>query len=137
MTKDIIYCMRSTCSRATTCLRHLAYQHTEPFFHHSFLDPRTSAVGEECTQYLSNRVYRVGRGFKGATRLVQYGSIRHLQGRICYELGCGRSHYYRYASGEQPLTDEQQEAVRSVFEEFGVVRPDLFDSYEDAYYLPY
>ena len=60
-----------------------------------------------------------------------------LRGRIADEPGCGRSHFYRYATGEYPLTFEQQAIVRSVFKEFDINKEDLFDAYEDAYYLPY
>lgn len=137
MTKDIVYCLRSECSCSASCLRYLAYKHAQPFSYHSFIDPRSTSIGEQCSEYLSNEVQRMGRGFKVSMQLVQYGSISAFRGRISYELNCGRSHFYRYAAGEYPLTLEQQAIVRRVFEEFGVNKDDLFDSYEDAYYLPY
>ena len=75
----------------------------------------------------------MGRGFRASMQR----SIGSFRGRIADELSCGRSHFYRYATGEYPLTLEQQAIVRSVFEEFDVNKEDLFDAYEDAYYLPY
>lgn len=135
--KSIVYCALADCPRSTFCLRYLAYKASAPFWTHAFVDPRIQSTEQGCPQYLSNEVQRMGRGFRASMQLVRYGSISTFRGRIADELGCGRSHFYRYATGEYPLTLEQQAIVRSVFEEFDVNKEDLFDAYEDAYYLPY
>lgn len=137
MTRDIVYCQRSHCPRAKSCLRHLAYEHAAPFAAHTFLDPRGERDGAQCSDYLSDEVQQVGRGFKAAMRLAPYGKVRHLQARLCEALGCGRSHFYRYASGEQALSRAQTEQVRAVFAELGITQIDLFDRWEEAYHLPY
>lgn len=136
MTKDIVFCLLEQCPQANSCLRHLAYRHSSPFSIHSFVDPRR-AVSETCPHYLSNRVQRQARGFKRAIGLLPYRSVTSFRGRIAYELNCGRSHFYRYSSGEYPLTEAQQTTVRAVFQEFGVEQEELFDAYEEAYELPY
>lgn len=136
MTKDIVYCLLEQCPQANSCLRYLSYLHSSPFSIHSFVDPRR-AVGEACPHYLSNRVQRQAKGFKRAIGSLPYHSVASFRGRIAYKLGCGRSHYYRYSSGEYPLTEAQQAIVRVVFREFGIEQEDLFDAYEEAYELPY
>ena len=136
MLKSIVYCALADCPCSTFCLRYLAYKASDPFWTHAFVDPRIQPTEQGCSQYLSNEVQRMGRGFRASMQLVRYGSISTFRGRIADELGCGRSHFYRYATGEYPLTLEQQAIVRSVFEEFDVNKEDLFDAYEDAYYLP-
>lgn len=125
MTKDIVYCLRSECPRSASCLRYLAYKYANLFRYHQFIDPRCEAIDEECHEYLSNEVQRVGRGFKRAAGLVPSGVVHILRSHISYELSCGRSQYYRYFSGEYPLTVEQQTVVRRVFAEFGVTKEEL------------
>lgn len=137
MRRSVSYCLRSDCPIASTCLRYLAYAHSEPFQTHSFVDPRTQPTEQGCAQYVSNEIQRMARGFKRAMGFVQHRSIGQLRDRICYELGWGRSHFYRYASGEYPLTKEQQEQVAEVFAEFGVVPEEgIFESYEESYRTP-
>ncbi|WP_052408946.1 DUF6078 family protein [Porphyromonas sp. COT-290 OH3588] len=138
MRKDIVYCMRSECPLASSCLRYLSYKHSEGFSTHSFVDPRTPLTGRGCKQYVSNEVQRMARGFKSAMGLVQHRSIAQLRAHICYELDWGRSHFYRYASGEYLLTLEQQKQVTEIFAEFGVAPKDgVFDSYEESYEVSY
>lgn len=137
ITKSIVYCMRSECNQSSSCLRYLAYKNSVPFFHHSFIDPRITLIERECEAYLSNEVQIMGRGFRRAMGLVQYGRVRDFQVRICYESGCGRSQFYRYSSGTLLLTKEQQAVVSNVSEEFNVTQERLFDTYEEAYDLPY
>ncbi|KGN67362.1 hypothetical protein JT26_08990 [Porphyromonas sp. COT-108 OH1349] len=80
----------------------------------------------------------MARGFKRAMGFVQHRSIGQLRDRICYELGWGRSHFYRYASGEYLLTKGQQEQVIEVFTEFEVApKEGVFDSYEESYEVSY
>lgn len=136
MTKGIVYCLLEQCPQAPSCLRYLAYQHSSAFSTHSFVDPRR-VVNEACPNYLSNRVQRQAKGFKRAIGFLPYHSVASFRGRVAYELNCGRSHFYRYSSGEYPLTEAQQAIVRAVFREFGVEQEDLFDAYEDGYKLPY
>lgn len=138
ITKDIAYCMRSDCPIASSCLRYLSYNHSVPSRIHSFVDPRTALNERGCGQYLSNEVQRMARGFKRAMGLVQHRSIGHFRSRICYELGWGRSHFYRFASGEFLLTREQQTQVAEVFGEFDIAPAEgVFDNYEESYELPY
>lgn len=137
ITKDIVYCLRDECKSSSSCLRYLAYKNSEPFSFHDFVDPRALLTENGCSHYLSNKVQRVGRGFKTAMSMVQYGKVRSLQSSLSYELDCGRSQFYRYSSGEKVLTPEQQDIVRRVFKEFGVEHKELFDSYVEAYLLPY
>lgn len=136
MTKDIVYCLLEQCSQANNCLRHLSYRHSAPFAIHPFVDPRT-AVGVGCPHYLSNRVQRQARGFKRAIGFLPYNSVASFRERISNEFECGRSHFYRYSSGEYPLTEARQTIVSAVFHEFGVHQEELFDSYEEGYDLPY
>lgn len=136
MTKGIVYCLLEQCPQAPSCLRYLAYQHSSAFSTHSFVDPRR-AIGEVCPHYLSNRVQRQARGFKRAIGLLPYRSVASFRARVAYELNCGRSHYYRYLSGEAPLSEAQQTIVCAVFREFGVEQEHLFDAYEEAYELTY
>lgn len=136
MSKDIVYCMLEQCPRANSCLRYLSCQHSSSFWTHSFVDPRRAA-SEACPHYLSNRVQRQARGFKRAIGSLPYRSVASFRGRLSYELNCGRSHFYRYLSGEYPLSEGQQAVVRAVFQEFGIDQEDLFDAYEEAYELPY
>lgn len=94
-------------------------------------------MSEACPHYLSNHIQRQARGFKRAVGLLPYHNVTLFRGRIAYELNCGRSHFYRYSSGEYPLSEAQQALVRAVFREFGIEHEELFDAYEEAYELPY
>jgi hypothetical protein len=136
MTKNIAYCLLEQCPQANSCLRYLSYLHSSPFSTHSFVDPR-NAVSKGCPHYLTNRVQHQARGFKRAIGLLPYNSVASFRGRITYELNCGRSHFYRYSSGEYPLSEARQAIVRAVFQEFGIEQEELFDSYEEAYELSY
>lgn len=127
--------MLSQCPRSASCLRYLVYSASPPFFHHSFIDPRTETSESGCPSYLSNEVQRFARGFKRAMRRLRYGDVAEFRYRVCDELACWQSQFYRYSSGQKPLTPEQQARVRDVFHEFGVTDGELFDAYEEAYDL--
>lgn len=70
MLKDIVYCLRDNCSRSSSCLRYLAYKYAHPFCYHPFIDPRNATIGEQSSEYLSNKVQCMGRGFKASMLLV-------------------------------------------------------------------
>lgn len=136
MTRTIGYCLSAECPRAASCLRRLAYEHAAPFHQHYFLDPRGQVVGERCPDYLSNRVYLQAWGFRRASFLLRRGQASDLRARLRYEFGWARATYYKYYSGGGALDPEEQQIVREVFAELGVTQPELFDRYEEAYYLP-
>lgn len=137
ITKDIVYCLLQECPQAATCLRYLAYQHSAPFFAHSFVDPRRLAESKQCPDYLSNQVQRSARGFKRAMGLIAKNSVSTFQAYMREELGWGRSSFYRYSAGDHPIYEAQQVIIRRIFSEMGVTIADVFDAYEDAYALPY
>ncbi len=112
MTKDIVYCLLEQCPLANSCLRYLSYQHSSSFSIHSFVDPRRAVSKEGCPHYLTNRVQRQARGFKRAIGFLPYNSVASFRGRVAYELNCGRSHFYRYSSGEYPLSEAKPLSVR-------------------------
>lgn len=135
LTKSIVYCLRHECPKANNCLRYLAYQHSEPFYANSFLDPRKAEIGNECEQYLSNQIIRLAYGFKRAMGSLRYNDLNFFRSRAYYELNCGRSMYYDYASGKRPLTPIAQERIRNIFNELGVILTEYFDRYEEGYFL--
>lgn len=136
MTKEIAYCCLKECPNAKHCLRHVAFQHAAPFHAQWFVDPRR-VLEEKCPHYLTCQVERYARGFKRAIGLLPYGSLPLFRKEGAERLGCGRSHFYRYASGVYPLSKAKQRILRDLFHHFGVKEEELFDTYEEGYDLPY
>lgn len=138
LTKEIAYCQRESCAKATQCLRHLAFRHSASFGVHEFVDPREPASEEGCRHFLGNQTQRMAAGFKRAMRMVASGSLAYFQTRVGHRLNCGRTLFYEYARGARLLNLEQQTLVRSEFETFDIkLGEELFDRYVEAYVLPY
>lgn len=133
---SIIGCMQGSCPRASHCLRHLHYQHSEVALSPQLLDPRLP-VGEQCQHYVSAEPLRIGRGLRRLRALVPYGATPILQARLREVLACGRTAYYHYISGRWPLSPRQQDLVAEVFSGLGVTSEPLCDAYEEGYSLAY
>ncbi len=135
MHKQVAYCLHADCPLSKDCLRYLSYRSAPAFHQALFIDPR-GTTGDTCSSYLCGDVIRMARGFKRGLYQLRNKEAAPFQARLSSELGCRRSQYYRYSSGETRITPEQQAIVRSVFAEFGIEGEDaIFDTYEEGYLL--
>lgn len=96
---------------------------------------RGKAQGQGCVYYLEDRTQRCALGFRQAALALRSCDLAPFRESFCLLMGCGRSSYYRYRNGRLLLSLEQQRLVAALFEDFGVKRSELFDSYVDAYLL--
>ncbi len=135
LNKQVSYCLQEQCTKKGKCLHYLAYQHSQPFMTAIFRDPRNPQKDESCTDYLSNKVQRVGRGFRQALSQVRRGQGNAVKQEIMILLDCGRSQFYNYANGLKALTTTQELKMKNIFAKYDVNLEPLCDTYEDSYCL--
>ncbi len=91
--------------------------------------------GLACSDYLSNEVQRVGRGFRRALDEVRRGKGNAIKSEIMSFLDCGRSQFYNYANGLKVLMPYQEEYLRQIFAKYDVHIEPFCDAYENRYCL--
>ncbi len=135
MRKGITYCLKEDCLAKGRCLRYLAFQHDKEVTSAYFVNPYQVPSNAKCSMFLSNKVERVGRGFRRALQQIPYGKVRKIRDEMMYTLSCGRSDYYRYMRGEKILTPQEEKEVELFFLDYGLKKEQIFDKYEDMYTL--
>ncbi len=134
--KSISYCVKEDCSVKGQCLHYLAFDKEKDFLIEAyFINPHKVQGNAQCVKFLSNKVQRVGRGFRRALAQVPYGKIRRVRSQIQDLLSCCYSRYYKYASGDVPLRSDQVEDIQAFFVAYGLSPDEIFDAYEDTYHL--
>ncbi len=130
---SISYCTQERCSRKKKCLHYLAYHHSEPFASALFRDPRNQQKGLACSDYLSNEVQRVGRGFRRALDLIPKGQARNFRDDVMLLFDCGQTQFYNYANGRKSLSLEEEKELALIFVKYGVRIQKICDVYEEVY----
>ncbi len=77
--KIISYCAKSECSVKNQCLHYLAFDNDKDTLEAYFINPRKVQGNAQCIKFLSNKVQRVGCGFRKALAQIPKGkiTIRH------------------------------------------------------------
>ena len=132
---DFVYCFNKTCPRSAECLRFfLGEQSSERPEIGLCVFPR-NAENTECPYYRTSQSMLMAWGLTPLFKDVYQKHSKILHERIYALLG-SRASYYRYNSGAQLLSPEQQEEILSIFESLGYKRSDLsFGGYVESFDL--
>lgn len=134
LTKQIFYCIHADCPRSATCLRQLAFEASSRFIAGDFIDPRLPQ-GEACKYYLSNEPLRFARGFQRGVSRLAHGDYLDFRSDLRDVLGLSRTGYYRFFSGTKRIDPTTQAKIRELFAEYGITDGEVFDAYEEGYFL--
>lgn len=130
MPKIFGMCNATECPQAESCLRHLAYEHTdgeEPFL--SLLNPKWLAKQKGvCNFYLKNEPVKRARGFMRTANAIPTGKANSFRLAAMSEMGYRR--YYQTRKGEILLTAAEEKLIVRLANRFGVVMENYFDGYE-------
>lgn len=125
-------CFLEGCPRADKCVRHLAYEMLgEEKAYGSTVMPSSLKNGQ-CSMFFEAKVLRYA---KGASHLYDEVRMKHyetIKVKVMGILG-GRTSYYRCIRGEKLISEEQQNAIASLFRTYGYETDNLFDEYVNSY----
>lgn len=127
------HCLNSQCQKKGECLRYIAAQHCpKECITMNILNPAyLLSDSGSCTHFHSAKKVRVAWGIKDLFDSVPYKQVYGLKNRMLGHFG--RNKYYRFYRKEQFLTPEEQEYIRHLFQQQGVVGEPAFESYSEEY----
>ncbi|WP_300700438.1 DUF6078 family protein [Bacteroides sp.] len=126
-------CASSDCSKASTCLRHIALEHAP--LKYSFLPTLTpqklEAMKGNCEYYCPETTVRYAKGFTRAMELLTVRDYGTFRSRLMSYFG--RKNYYLARRGEWLIRPVDQEYIIRLAKSYGVELDDYFDDYVDGY----
>lgn len=126
-------CIDTKCSKATTCLRHLAGQSiTEDTPYCTIINPKfINSLKGDCPYYRSNTKVRYAKGFIKMLEALPHNQMRTVISHLMSHFE--RNMYYRIRRGERVLTPAEQKKILNILRNCGVTAPQSFDSYVEEY----
>lgn len=122
-------CFNEQCGRKQECMRYMVGQQI-PKDHERGLSIYPNALHEgSCKHFREFRVIEAAYGFGDIFANVATKHAPEMRRKMEHYLG-GHGTYYRYKNGERPLSPEQQEWIRSLFESYGYDRNVEFCNYK-------
>ena len=127
------HCFNNQCPKGEKCLHCLVAMHsTNQYPTLSVVNP--NCIPEDanaCSFYKPVRKIRVAWGVKHLLDNVPHKDAEVLKSQM---LGYfGRGMYYRFYRKEKYLSPEQQEYIRRIFRQKGIIEEPAFDSYTEEY----
>lgn len=124
-------CFLDGCPRADKCVRHLAYEMFDGEKPYGSTVMPSSLKDGQCRMFLETKIKRLA---KGATHLYDEVRMKHyatIKVKVMGILG-GRTSYYRCMRGETLISEEQQNAIASLFKSYGYDSDNLYDEYVNS-----
>lgn len=130
---DFDKCAAEDCTKASTCLRHIALQHTpDSVAFVRMINPgHLKNMKGACKYYRPDTKIRYATGFMHTVEALPLGVADTFRNRMIAYLG--RKNYYRKRRGETRLTPSEQKHIVNLAKELGVVLDEYFDGYIDAF----
>ncbi len=126
-------CASADCSKATTCLRHIALEHAPVKY--SFLPTLTpgklKSMKGNCEYYCSNETVRYAKGFMRTLDSLTVRVSDTFRWRLISHFG--RKKYYLVRKGDWLINPADQQFVIKVAKELGLQLDEYFDDYVDGY----
>lgn len=123
-------CIANECSKASTCLRHLALPMTEEKRIRIF-NPRMLDTTGNCPHYVKAEKVSLAKGFRIMMEKLPYNLHRRAVSSLMSYFS--ERTYYRIRKGDRLLSPEEQKAVRSIIDRLGYTEPWEFDAYVEDY----
>lgn len=127
-------CVVENCSKSTTCLRRIVYNHVPAdIVFLPILNPRNivKMLPDKCEYYCSNKKIRYAKGFLCTTELLPVRVSATFRYRMIGSWGFRR--YYQKRKGETLLSPFEQKQVVALAKELGLNQQEYFDAYVEAY----
>lgn len=126
-------CFNTQCSKANSCLHHLAAVHDTPEYTSlRVVNPiRIPKDKTLCPYFQSTQKIHVAWGIEHLFDEVRYKYVKTLKNQLIGYFGRGK--YYRFYRKECYLTPEDQEYIRKMFQKTGITEEPVFESYSDEY----
>ena len=125
-------CFLDGCPRADKCVRHLAYEVLGGDKSYGSTVMPSSLKDGQCSMFLETKIRHLAKGaahLYDEVRMTHYETIKF---KVVGLLG-GRTSYYRCIRGEKLISEEQQNAIASLFESYGYDSDNLFDEYVNSF----
>ncbi len=125
---QFVHCLATDCKAASTCIHRLAAEAEDgerksfPCFNPKCIDP---AAGTNCPEFTEARYVRSVRGLKSP--ISKLSVSEHSAFRNEMTVHFGRSSFYRYRSGEMPLSGNSLEFTIECLLRHGLQEPIAFD----------
>lgn len=130
---NFAHCFKKQCPRGEKCLHHLAAMHsTNQYPTLSVVNP--NCIPEDmntCPFYHSVQKIRIAWGVRHLLEKVPYKDAVSLKNLMLSHFGRGM--YYRFHRKEKGIAPEQQEYIRRIFRQKGIMEEPAFDSYTEEY----
>lgn len=125
-------CYLSECPRHDECLRYQACLHApDGRVYHRCILPSVIRRGD-CQHFRPVEKMRMALGFRNIFNNVLARDIAKMRAELMDFLGSSTT-FYRYRSGEYPLSPLQQQWIRDMFRRRGYSDDIAFDSFKDVY----
>lgn len=127
------HCLNSQCQKTGECLRYIAAQHCpKECTTINIINPACiPSDSRACAYFHSAKKVHVAWGIKHLFDSIPYKQVYELKNRMLGHFG--RNKYYRFYRKELFLTPEDQEYIRHLFQQQGVVEEPAFESYSEEY----
>ena len=125
-------CYVSECPRKQECMRYQACLQAPPVKYFGKCVMPNALLQESCPMFRPIQKVRVALGFHHIFDQVQAKDITQMRAELKDFLG-SRTTFFRYQSGEKPLTPRQQEWICQLFRRHGYSDEIAFDSMKDIY----
>lgn len=126
-------CQNTTCSQASHCLRHLAYQQrpTDKTFI-AIVNPSCyPPEGENCPFFRSNEPIQLAWGIKELLDTIPHGKAKQIKEQLIATFG--KSKFYRVLREESALTPQQQQIIQKLFLNLDIDTPPAYKRLTQAY----
>lgn len=129
-------CFNSECPLHESCLRWQAGKRApQEVTVARCITPR-ALTGDWCVHFASMEPQTYAYGFSTIYQRVLKNDFTPLRKQMTEHLQ-GKRYYYEYLRGERPLSPEQQQWIRRLFERYGYGDSVVFDRLQEAYNFPW
>lgn len=133
---DWAICYLTDCPLAGQCLRHqAALLAPESLTAHAVVLPAARKEDGTCIAYVTNQPVQLAFGMKELFAEVPTDDVRKLRQRVL-NVFSSKSRYYRYRSGQYPITSSQQARIARLFSQYAGTAVPRYDRLEEGYEFP-
>ena len=134
--KDWAICYQTDCPMADMCLRRkAALLAPESLTAHAVVLPAARKGDGTCCAFVADQPVRLAYGMRELFKDVPMAIVSDLRQRVLNVFN-SKSGYYRYRSGQYPITTDQQALISKLFEEYAGTTAPHYERYEEGYELP-
>lgn len=125
-------CFNGHCPKCSECIRYLAGQHLPDGMESGPCVYPNAVKHDVCGFFKQTRIIHAAWGFRNLYKGVEKQDANSLRARVTNYLG-GPVSAYAYMHGDRLLIPEQQNRIKSFFEELGYHNELVFDGFTTIY----